>query len=210
MESGSPPVVYEVRYPETLHPGHVIAKLFLGWIYVGIPHGIILFFYGIAVGFSSLAAFVAILITGQYPENLFNFNMGFYRWSARVSAYLNFMTDQYPPFTAEHVSDSPVDVRIQRQESYSKPHALLRFFFGWLYALIPHGIILLFYALAVSVTALIAFFTIVFKGQYPIELYRFAAGLERWNLRLDAYLSFMTDMYPPFNNRPMFNDQETS
>ena len=178
-------------------------------IYVGIPHGIILIFYGLATWIASLAAFVAILITGQYPESLFNFNMGFYRWNSRVSAYLNFMTDQYPPFTGEPVSDSPVDVRIRRQETYSKPHALLKFFFGWLYALIPHGLILIFYALAISVTALIAFFTIVFKGQYPIELFRFAVGLDRWNMRLDAYLSFMTDQYPPFNNRPMFNDQET-
>ena len=209
MESGNPPVVHEVRYPETFHPGLVIAKLFLGWIYVGIPHGIILIFYGIASGIASLAAFVAILITGQYPENLFNFNMGFYRWSHRVSAYLNFMTDQYPPFTAEPVADSPVDIRIQRQESYSKSHALLKFFFGFFYAFIPHAVILLFYALAVSVTALIAFFTIVFKGQYPIELFRFAVGLERWNMRLDAYLSFMTEEYPPFNNRSEFNSQTT-
>ncbi len=209
MESGSPPVVYEVRYPETLHPGLVVAKLFLGWIYVGIPHGIILIFYGIATWFASLAAFVAILFTGQYPESLFNFNMGFFRWSSRVTAYLNFMTDQYPPFTAEPVTDSPVDVRIVRQESYSKSHALLKFFLGWIYAFLPHIIILFFYALAVSVTALVAFFTIVFKGQYPIELYRFAVGLDRWNLRLDAYLSFMRDDYPPFNNRPIFNDQTT-
>ena len=205
MESGSPPVVYEVRYPETLHPGHVIAKLLFGWIYVGIPHGIILMFYGIGTWFASLAAFVAILLTGQYPENLFNFNMGYYRWSTRVSAYLNFMTDQYPPFTAEPVPDSPVDVRIQRQESYSKPHALLKFFLGWVYALIPHIVVLFFYSLAVSVTALIAFFAIVFKGQYPIELFRFAVGLERWNLRLGAYMSYMRDEYPPFNNKPVFS-----
>ena len=209
MESGSPPVVYEVRYPETLHPGLVIAKLFLGWLYVLIPHGIILTFYGIAAWIASLAAFVAILITGRYPENLFNFNMGYYRWNARVNAYLNFMTDQYPPFTAEPVADTPVDVRIARQESYSKPHALLKFFLGWLYALIPHAIALLLYGLAVSVTALIAFFNIVFKGQYPIELFRFAMGLERWNLRLSAYLAYMTDVYPPFNNRPMFNAEGT-
>ena len=209
MESGSPPVVYDVRYPETLHPGRVIAKLFLGWLYVGIPHGIILVFYGIATAFSGLAAFVAILITGKYPETLFNFNMGFYRWSSRVGAYLNFMTDQYPPFTAEPVADSPVDVRIQRLETYSKPHALLKFFFGLFYALLPHAIILLFYALAVSATAFVAFFSIVFRGHYPIELFRFAVGLDRWNMRLDAYLSFMTEEYPPFNNKPMFGPQLT-
>lgn len=208
MQSGSPPVVYDVRYPETLHPGLVIAKLFLGLIYVGIPHGIILFFYTIGVSFSVIFAFVAILFTGQYPESLFNFNAGYYRWRSRVFAYLNFMTDEYPPFTAEPISDSPVDVRIHRQESYSKPHAALQFFFGWLYVGIPHGIILFFYALAVSVTALVAFFSIIFKGQYPIELFRFAVGLDRWSVRMETYLDLMTTQYPPFNNRPMFAAQD--
>ena len=205
--SGSPPVVYDVRFPENLSRGLAVLKLLFGWLYVGIPHGIILYLYGIAAWLTSLIAFVSILSSGKYPEGLFNFNLGYYRWNARVNAYMGLMTDEYPPFTPEPVTTSPVDVRIQRPVSLSKGLALLKFFLGWIYVGIPHGLILLFYSIAVLFTSLLAFFSILFTGRYPIGLFRFAVGLNRWDMRVNAYLSFMRDEYPPFHSRPAFSDR---
>ena len=205
--SGSPPVVYDVRFPENLSRGLAVLKLLFGWLYVGIPHGIILYLYGIAAWVTSLIAFVSILINGKYPEGLFNFNLGYYRWNARVNAYMGLLTDEYPPFTPEPVTTSPVDVRIQRPESLSKGLALLKFFLGWIYVGIPHGLILLFYSIAVLFTSLLAFFSILFTGRYPIGLFRFAVALNRWDMRVNAYLSFMRDEYPPFHGRPAFSDR---
>ena len=69
-------------------------------IYV-IPHAIVLLFLGIAWFFTSVVAWFAILINGEYPQGLYNFGMGVFRWSTRVEAYMLLLVDQYPPFSLD-------------------------------------------------------------------------------------------------------------
>ena len=92
---------YTVVYPEKLSRGLVILKALFGWLYVGIPHGIVLAFFGIAVSVVTFIAFWAILFTGKYPRGLYDFVVGYTRWSIRVSTYLSLLRDEYPPFTTE-------------------------------------------------------------------------------------------------------------
>jgi len=93
------PVTLTVEYPERLSRGLVLLKAFFDWLYVGIPHGICLWLYGIAVGIVNFIAFWAILFTGRYPRGMFDFVVGYLRWSNNVSAYLFFLRDEYPPFS---------------------------------------------------------------------------------------------------------------
>lgn len=96
------PVKFTVDYPEKLSRGILLLKTFLGWIYVGIPHGIILWFYGIAVVIVVFISWWVILFTGRYPKSLFDFVVGYLRWSLRVQAYWGcLLTDVYPPFSGE-------------------------------------------------------------------------------------------------------------
>lgn len=48
-----------------------------------------------------IIAFFAVIITGDWPASMRNFVVGVMRWSARVSAYILLMTDQYPPFSLD-------------------------------------------------------------------------------------------------------------
>ena len=93
------PVSYDVEYPEKLSNGMVVVKVLFGWLYVGIPHGIVLALYGIAVGVVLFISFWAILFTGKFPKGMFDFVVGYYRWYNNVVAYLALMRDEYPPFT---------------------------------------------------------------------------------------------------------------
>jgi hypothetical protein len=95
------PANFTVDYPERLSRWKVVVKALFGWLYAGIPHYIILYFYGIAVGVVTFIAFWIILFTGKYPRGLFDFVVGYMRWSQRVTAYLSLMRDEYPPFTTE-------------------------------------------------------------------------------------------------------------
>lgn len=95
------PVTFQVEYPERLSRSMVVLKGLFGWLYVGIPHGIILFFYGIAVCVVTFIAWWAILFTAKYPKGMFDFVVGYTRWSNNVSAYLYFMRDEYPPFSGK-------------------------------------------------------------------------------------------------------------
>lgn len=95
------PVTLAIEYPEKLSRGLALLKLLFGWLYVGIPHGIILWLYGLASGIVTIIAFFAILFTGKYPKSMFDFVVSYTRWSLNVSAYLGFLRDEYPPFSGE-------------------------------------------------------------------------------------------------------------
>ena len=67
--------------------------------FLAIPHYIVLIFLGLAAIVCVIIAWFAILITGRYPKELFDFVVGVMRWGNRVSAYAFLLvTDWYPPF----------------------------------------------------------------------------------------------------------------
>ena len=95
------PVQLSVEYPERLSRGLLLLKVFFGWLYVGIPHLICLALYEIAACIVTFIAFWIILFTGKYPKGMFDFYVGYLRWSLNVSAYLSLLRDEYPPFSGE-------------------------------------------------------------------------------------------------------------
>jgi hypothetical protein len=69
------------------------------WL-LAIPHYIVLFFLAIGAMFAWIFAWIAILVTGQYPRSLFDYVVGVGRWALRVEAYAALLvTDEYPPFS---------------------------------------------------------------------------------------------------------------
>ena len=95
------PVSFNIEYPKKQSRGVLLLKTFFGWLYVGIPHGIALALYEIGVAIVTFIAFFAILFTGKYPEGMHNFVVGYLRWGIRVSSYLFFLHDEYPPFNGD-------------------------------------------------------------------------------------------------------------
>ena len=69
------------------------------WL-LAIPHYIVLAFLSLAAFVCIVIAWFAILFTGRYPRELFDFVVGVGRWTVRVVAYsLLLTTDRYPPFS---------------------------------------------------------------------------------------------------------------
>jgi len=44
----------------------------------------------------------------------------------------------------------------------------------------------------------IAAIVLLFTGKYHKDIFKLVVGINRWNLRVAAYASLMTDEYPPF------------
>jgi pilus assembly protein TadC len=66
---------------------------------LAIPHFIVLFFVLLAWCVTTIAAWFAILFTGNYPRALYDFGVGALRWRMRVESYLLLMVDESPPFS---------------------------------------------------------------------------------------------------------------
>lgn len=66
-----------------------------------IPHVVVLFFVGLAASILWVIALFAVLFTGRWPAGLHRFVLGYLRWSLRVNAYSNLLTDEYPPFSLD-------------------------------------------------------------------------------------------------------------
>lgn len=64
----------------------------------------------------------------------------------------------------------------------------------------PHFIVVLFLELAAIVVAVIAWFAILFTGEYPRWAFDFVVGVMRWQNRVIGYVqTLVTDRYPPFS-----------
>ena len=174
------------------------------WL-LAVPHYIVLAFLWIAFVVVWIIAFFNILFTGKYPKGLFDFNVGVLRWSWRVGfySYQALATDKYPPFTLESVDDYPADLEVVYPERLSQGLVLVKW---WLLA-IPHYIIVGLFQGGyggrgggglVSILAIIAAIILLFTGKYNKGIFDFVIGMNRWSYRLYAYVSLMTDEYPPF------------
>jgi hypothetical protein len=188
------PANLEIDYPEALDK--VTTFLRIIWI---IPALIILSLISGPDGASFMHghgkdAALLILFRQRYPRWWFNFALELSRFSARVGAYLFLLTDKYPS-TVEEQSVHLNIVYPNAQRDLNRWLPLVK----WI-MVIPHIIILAILIVATLVTTVVAWFAILFTGQYPRGLFDFAVGVGRWALRVDAYAFLLTtDKYPPFS-----------
>jgi hypothetical protein len=187
------PVDFQADYPE----GGISRwrALFQGLLLI--PHFIVLLFVYIGVLFVWIAAWFAILITGKYPEGIFNFLAGALRWTNRVNAFQYWFTEDYPPFSLDDEPDYPARTRIDYPPNGKI--ARWRVLFQYILA-IPHFIVVGFLFIAEYIIIVIAFFSILFTRKWPRSMFDFTVGIMRWRTRANAYGYFwMTEQYPPFS-----------
>ena len=210
---------YPVRVDAVLDPATSRWLWLVKWLLL-IPHAIVLFFLWLGFFVLSVVAFFAILVTGRDPRDLFDFHVGVLRWSWRVHyyGYGALGTDRYPPFTLADVPDYPAHLDVPYPERLSRGLVLVKW---WLLA-IPHYLVLAVFIGGgwwlgtrgggddgwddtwsaggglVGLLVLIAAIVLLVTGRYPRPLYDFVMGMDRWALRVAAYVALMTDRYPPF------------
>jgi hypothetical protein len=179
------------------------------WL-LALPHWIVLAVLWVVYAVLTVVAFFAILVTGRYPRSLFDLDVGIMRWTWRVQFYATSAigTDRYPPFTLGR-SDYPADLDVDYPEHLSRGLVLVKW---WLLA-IPQLLVVAVLAGTwsgssdrshlvvgglIGALTLAAGLLLLFTGRYPRPLFDLLVGLNRWVFRVLAYVSLMTDDYPPF------------
>ena len=207
---------YPVRIEGELDPNVGRWLWLVKWL-LAIPHYIVLAFLWLTVVVLTVIVLFAILFTGRYPRGIFDFNLGVFRWTWRVAfySYGALGTDRYPPFTLDDVADYPARLHVEYPERLSRGLVLVKW---WLLA-IPHYIVvgillgggsyatskvddrvwnLGFETGLIGVLVFFAGVALLFTTRYPRGLFDFVLGLDRWVVRVAAYVFLMRDEYPPF------------
>lgn len=187
-----------IRHQESYSRGSLIIRTLFGGLYIALPHGFLLIFMSIASSIVGIINFWSILITGKMIRSMFDFQLNLMRWSLRVNARLMNLSDGYPAFGMTH-NDADVVLDIDYPEKSNRISVLLRAMFGILYVLIPHAFLLFFLQIGVMVVRIIAFWAVLFTGKYPEGMHAYMVGVIRWNIRVNAFMSYLTDTYPPFS-----------
>jgi len=146
-----------------------------------------------AGGITFLPLILMLLFRQKYPRWWYDWNIALTKFSARVSAYVLLLRDEYPSTDEEQAVHIEIPYP-DAQQGLNRWLPLIKWFLA-----IPHYIVLFFLAIAVVVCWVIAWFAILFTGRYPKDLFDFVVGVSRWCLRVVAYAFLLTtDRYPPF------------
>ena len=143
-----------------------------------------------------VATMLMIVFRLRYPSWWFDFARELTRFGARVGSYVALLTDRYPSTVEEQAVHLEVDYP-DVETDLNRWLPLVK----WLLA-IPHLIVLFFLWIGAILAVIVAWFAILFTGQYPRSLFDYVVGVGRWSLRVGAYAFLLvTDRYPPFSLR---------
>jgi hypothetical protein len=169
----------------------------LNWL-LAIPQFIVVYLLNLVERALTLLSFFLVLFTKKIPDPIFDLRVMVYRYQWRVVTFAFFMRDEYPPFAFELSAlddgSDPARLSIERPGEMNRWLPLVK----WLLA-IPHYIVLVILGIGAFFVWIIAFFAVLITGRYPRGLRDYVVGVVRWGQRVMAYVSFMTDVYPPFS-----------
>ena len=147
-----------------------------------------------ASGIVVIPTILLLVFRRKYPKWWYDWNLALTKFSMRVFAYLFLLRDEYPSTDEEQGVHIEIPYpNVEKELNQWLP--LVKWFLA-----IPHIIVLCFLYLVVIILTIIAWFAIIFTGNYPRDLFDFVVGVARWTMRVSAYaLLLTTDVYPPFS-----------
>ena len=149
-------------------------------------------------GVLQLISFFTVLFTRRIPRPLFDAIAMTLRYEWRVWSYVLWMREGYPPFSFNPggLDDGidPASASVDPPEQLNRWLPLVKWFLA-----IPHFVVLVFLYIGAFFVALAAFVAVLITGRYPESLRSYLVSVPRWTLRVQAYVGFLTDRYPPFS-----------
>jgi roadblock/LC7 domain-containing protein len=168
----------------------------VNWL-LAIPHWIIVYALRILRQALLVVSFFAVLFTKKIPRSLFDVIVMTYRYQWRVTSYVLWMRNAYPPFSFNLASTDdgidPSSLSVMYADELNRWMPL----FKWLLA-IPHYIVVVLLSIGGLFAAIGAFFVVLFTGKYPAGIRSYLIKVTAWKLRVASYALFLRDEYPPF------------
>lgn len=195
-DKGNQPI-FEIEHQEQQSRLTTFFRLILvipGMVWVSI--------WAIAIFFTVIAAWFAVLITGRYPQGLYDFHAQFVRYLTRLNGYCYLATDRWPGFSADEGEPYPVNLRIAPPlEQYSRVKVLFRLILA-----IPVYLIVYVLQMVAGIGSLIAWFVIVVTGKLPDGIFQMIKLGLSYMSRAMPYYFLMTEDWPAFTQDTFTQD----
>ncbi len=141
-----------------------------------------------------LPTLLMILFRRKYPRWWFDWNLELTRFTTRFWAYLGLLRDEYPSTDEEQAVRLDLDYP-DASRDLNRWLPIVK----WILA-IPHFVVLAILSVGAILSIVIAWIAIIITGRYPRRLFTYVVGVNRWGLRVSAYMWLLiTDRYPPFS-----------
>lgn len=188
-------VMFEADFVEHRHRG----TTFFRWL-LAIPLYIWAALWSIAVDVVVLVAWFALLFTGRYPQGMYNFVAGYVRFSGRVLAYSNLMTDAYPPFGGGDEPSYPVRVAVAPPlPKYGRWRVFLRLPIALLGLTLSYfGFGFLMFLAIVGNAPSVHWIVIVNDGRARPSLQRVTWVYTAFSIRITSWALLLAQDLPPF------------
>lgn len=187
-----------MAHPVTFHADYVEKRSRLTTFFrliLVIPHVIVLALYAIAASVVIFIAWFALLITGRWPQGMYDFVAGFQRYGTAVGGYCYLLTDEYPAFGPD-TDRYPVRLEIAPPKAeYNRLKVLFRIFL-----VIPPYLISYAMGIVAQIGAFLAWFAIVVTGRQPKGLQDMIVLGLSYQQRAYCYMSLLTEDWPPFTD----------
>ena len=146
---------------------------------------------------STLISLFTVLFTERIPQPLFDFIVMTYRYEWRALSYAFFLHEDYPPFDFTPSSeDDGIEPHTSLRLTYPERLDRWKPLYKWFLA-IPQYFVLAGLLIAACLGTIAGFFTVLLTGSYPQGIRDFLVSTYRYTLRVEAYVGFPTDQYPP-------------
>jgi hypothetical protein len=168
------------------------------WL-LAIPHLLIAYALRSLRQILTVISFFTVLFTKRIPRPVFDAIVMTYRYEWRATSYALFMHEDYPPFDFDLTSeDDGLEVHTSLRLAYPEHLARWKPLYKWFLA-IPQFFVLIGLFIVAFLGIIGGFFAVLVTGKYPQGIRDFLVHTYRYGLRVEAYVGFLTDRYPPFN-----------
>ena len=165
---------------------------------LALPHLVVVSVLANVANVLAYIGFWIVAFTGKMPQATHSLLDISFNWSARTYAWIFGLDDAYPPFETDPAYSAAF--RVSRPENPSKGWAVAGLLvFPKAFVLIPHFVVLVFLAIGGMFALWFGYIVTAFTGTYPTGIQDFLAGIMQWGLRLQAFFTGLTDVYPPFS-----------
>ncbi len=155
-----------------------------------VPHLVLLVPLSLAAAVATVAGWFAALALGRLPDRIAGFLGATPGYAARVSGYLMFLTDRYPPF-AWHDTAHPVRVRLPAAGPLNRWAVLFRPVLT-----VPVAVVQALVAAGWCVSSVVIWLTVLATGRIPRPAFLATLAALRYAMRYDAYTTLRVPTYP--------------